>query len=430
MRRIVELDGIRAFAILAVIAHHYYPFTTMFYGVAEFGWAGVELFFVLSGFLITSILLQLKNRPHPYKIFYARRILRIFPPYYAVLLLISIIALLQGDHFSWTKMVGRIFFLQSFANSPAVFAKILHTLQGKFPFPNPFVQNILPEAMHGFYVHGGFSKSTVPTWSLSVEEWFYVLWAPIVLHFPRKISAAICMITCLGALLIRWFGFLGFDTYFDFFSRIDVLMGGALLALWIEHRHNLPKSVQERRDAMLLWASTIALLLVAAILYSCRPILGHEIRDSRLFMVLGLPLVVLGLSGLLSHIIKHTGSTRLLHRFLRLKPLVSIGTVSYTLYLVHIPIFFLVNQAAARLGIMPEKSYTGAIAIATTSFACSLILALFSFRYFETPILAYKDRLTTYFLRDTRSHATDSKYENTAETEDESKRQTVEAISS
>ena len=398
MRRIVELDGIRAFAILMVIAHHYYPFTTMFYGLPEFGWAGVELFFVLSGFLITSILLQLKGKPHPYKIFYARRILRIFPPYYAAFVLIIAIAILQGDHFSWSKMIGKAFFLQSFGKSPVVFAHIFHTLQGKLPFPNPLFRKDLPEAMHGFSVHGGFSKSFVPTWSLSVEEWFYILWAPAVLHFRRKALVVICLITCLSALLIRWLGFLGFDSYFDFFSRIDVLMGGALLALWVEHRRTLPKQTQQNRDAMLLWFSAACSLLLGVILFHGRPILGRDIREDLLFMTFGLPLLVMGFSGILNHIIQHAGSDRLLSRFLRFKPFVAIGTISYTLYLVHVPMFFLVNEAAAHFGILPMQSHSKALFIAIASFLLSLGVAQTSFRYFETPILKYKDRLTSHLL--------------------------------
>jgi peptidoglycan/LPS O-acetylase OafA/YrhL len=399
MRRIVELDGIRAFAILLVIAHHYYPFTTMFYGLPEFGWAGVELFFVLSGFLITSILLQLKTKPHPYQIFYARRILRIFPPYYAVLLAILVIAMLQHDHFSWSKVIGKVFFLQSFGKSPAVFAHIIHTLQGRLPFPNPLAQVNLPDAMHGFSVHGGFSKSFVPTWSLSVEEWFYILWAPLVLHFSRKALGVICVATCIVALFIRWFGFLGFDTYFDFFSRIDVLMGGALLALWIERRSGLPAQVQQRWDSALLWASSVCWLLLAAILYMGRPILGKDIRENLLFMTFGLPLIVMGFSGALNHIIRHSGSQRPLSRFLRFKPFVLVGTISYTLYLVHVPMFFLVNEAAARFGIFPTTSYTDAVVIASVSVVLSLCLAWISFLYFETPILKYKDQLTNRILR-------------------------------
>jgi peptidoglycan/LPS O-acetylase OafA/YrhL len=314
------------------------------------------------------------------------------------LLLIVVIALVQHDHFSWSKIIGKAVFLQSFGKSPEVFARIIHTLQGKLPFPNPFVRTNLPEAMHGFSVHGGFSKSFVPTWSLSVEEWFYILWAPLVLHFRRKALGVICVSTCIVALLTRWFGFLGFDTYFDFFSRIDVLMGGALLALWVEHRRDLPIRMQQRWDSVLLWASAACWMLVAVILYSGRPILGRDIREDLLFMVFGLPLIVMGFAGVLNQIIRHAGSQHPLNRFLRFKPFVAVGTISYTLYLVHVPMFFLVNEMAARFGILPTVSYVGAISIAFTSTVFSLCLAAVSFRYFETPILKYKDQLTNQIL--------------------------------
>jgi peptidoglycan/LPS O-acetylase OafA/YrhL len=116
LSRIEELDGIRGLAILAVMACHYYPFTTLLFKSAEFGWVGVDIFFVLSGFLITSILLALKTRPHPYKVFYVRRILRIFPPYYAVTFLIFLIAWLQHDSYNWRTYAGKLLFLQGFEN--------------------------------------------------------------------------------------------------------------------------------------------------------------------------------------------------------------------------------------------------------------------------------------------------------------------------
>ncbi|WP_213805612.1 acyltransferase [Granulicella sp. dw_53] len=392
MRRILELDGIRAFAIMAVIGCHYFPLSTMFFSIPEFGWAGVELFFVLSGFLITSILLQLKNRPHPYKVFYIRRILRIFPPYYAVVLLVLVVALFQHDSTEWMRYIGRALFLQSFSDSFNVLHNIWQALTGVHPIPNPFVSVILPKASNGFHAYG-ITSSLGPTWSLSVEEWFYVLWAPLVLHFRRRTLGFICIGVIVAALFIRWFGFIGIRGYFDFFSRIDVLLGGALLALWVEKRRVLSQRVQRRVDSCLSAATIIAGILLFWILYSIHPILGREVRDSVKFSVFGMPLIALCFAGLLSFVILHAGSDHPLSRFLRLKPFVSIGTISYTLYLVHVPIYVLIDQVGMRMG-FATHSYSPALVVSLISLSLSLCIAYLSFKFYETPILNFKDKLT------------------------------------
>src|ERR1700686_5813670 len=72
-RRIPELDGVRGIAIILVIGCHYEVFARQFWGLPKFGWIGVDIFFVLSGFLITSVLLNLRGRVDSFRIFYSRR---------------------------------------------------------------------------------------------------------------------------------------------------------------------------------------------------------------------------------------------------------------------------------------------------------------------------------------------------------------------
>lgn len=392
MRRITELDGMRAFAIIAVIGCHYFPLSTMLFKIPEFGWAGVELFFVLSGFLITSILLQMKNRPHPYKVFYARRILRIFPPYYAVMIFVLGVSLLQHEPFGGLRYLGRALFLQSFSDVFKVIQNIAEIVRHARGIPNPFESGLLPPASDRFNIKG-FTASFGPTWSLSVEEWFYILWAPLVLNLRRKAMALTCFAVCLAALLIRWFGFIGERTYFDFFSRVDILLVGALLALWVERRRTLAESARRRGDSILLGIAGGAVLILLAILHSIRPVLGREIRQSLTFSVFGLPLIAVAFAGLLSYVILHAGSTHPLSRFLRLKPLVALGTVSYTLYLVHVPVYFLVYEAAVKIGFDPRR-YRAALVISIVSLCLSICVAQVSFKFYETPILNFKDKLT------------------------------------
>jgi peptidoglycan/LPS O-acetylase OafA/YrhL len=374
------------------MACHYYPFSRLLFGLPAFGWAGVELFFVLSGFLITSILLNMKSGPHPYKIFYLRRILRIFPPYFAVLLFVILVAKLEHDSIAWPRVGQDVLFLQSFHNTSHVLKQIAHILTGTEPIPNPFVRQPLPPAEAGFPI-SGFSTSYSHTWSLSVEEWFYILWAPMVLKLRRRALLYCCMAVCGAALFIRWFGFLGVSTYFVFFSRIDVLMGGALLALWVERRRSLQPAERSRIDMLIISAAAVCCVLLLAIVVLIAPVLGREIRASPAFSVFGLPLLGFSFAGVLSYVISNAGSDRLSCRLLRLKPVVTLGVVSYTLYLIHVPVYFLVTQAAARLRI-GTGDYYAALVISTISAALSIGLAWLSFKYFELPILSYKDRLT------------------------------------
>jgi peptidoglycan/LPS O-acetylase OafA/YrhL len=103
--RILELDGLRTLAVFAVMMHHYFPrFHT------QMAWAGVDLFFVLSGFLITGILIDLRSDPTPYRKFYWRRIIRIFPPYYAVLAIIAVLAFAQHDLGKRSQWITCLFF--------------------------------------------------------------------------------------------------------------------------------------------------------------------------------------------------------------------------------------------------------------------------------------------------------------------------------
>ncbi len=383
----------RAFAILAVMACHYYPLNLLFFKAAgAFGWAGVQFFFVLSGFLITTILLQLKTRPHPYKVFYARRVLRIFPPYYALMFLVVAISVFQHDSFSWLAFAGKAIFLQSFSHELKVVGHIYQNLANFHEIANPFLLRPLPPMGQPTPLPG-FDKSFVPTWSLSVEEWFYLLWAPLVLHLRRKTLGYLCVTVCVAALLIRWLGFLGETTYFDFSSLIDVPLGGALLALWADHRRTLPVSAQRQGDFLLRLSTVCCLALLAALLWGLRPILGHDIRESLPFTVFGLPLLCFCFAGLLSEVLIHAGSGRMLNRLLRLKPFVAIGTISYTLYLIHVPIYYLMYQATCRLG-LDALSYGPALAISLTSLVVSIGVAAISFRYFEAPILALKDKVT------------------------------------
>jgi peptidoglycan/LPS O-acetylase OafA/YrhL len=189
-RYIPELDGLRGVAILAVMLFH-----MQVRGVA-LGWAGVELFFVLSGFLITRILLESRDKPHYLRNFYARRALRIFPLYYVVLVVTLILPPPHGFGRSRTS-------LWYFA--------YLQTLP---------------------LVRGRFEASPLPhSWTLAIEEQFYCLWPFVLLLLRRgRDLAAALAVLFLGATAFRVWTIVNHSNPFAPFAIIvaqtDALGGG------------------------------------------------------------------------------------------------------------------------------------------------------------------------------------------------------------
>jgi peptidoglycan/LPS O-acetylase OafA/YrhL len=212
MKHNPALDGLRALAVLLVIVFHAAAAlpvppagdALVLYRIAKVGWIGVDLFFVLSGYLITSILLNSKtdSLKRYCKVFYARRALRIFPLYFvfvpAVLILLSLFGPLRPTWNDW----------------------LIHLTYG---------QNSI-----GLYLPSHVGPFLGHTWSLAVEEWFYLLW-PFFVFFasPPKLRriALFGLVGILTLRLARADPGLGLPIYSSFFTNFDALMVGALLAL-------------------------------------------------------------------------------------------------------------------------------------------------------------------------------------------------------
>ena len=170
---IPELEGLRGCAVLAVVLYHCHARLTgtWIYPAVLWGWAGVNLFFALSGFLITSILLESRGKPHYFKNFYARRALRIWPVYFLLLAICYAVPdWFLGDSIarqsSWKIFVSYAFFVQN-----------LRHLQ-------------LPGTLG-------------PTWSLAIEEQYYFVWAPIIFLLRRFSTPANLQNWLLPAILRR-----------------------------------------------------------------------------------------------------------------------------------------------------------------------------------------------------------------------------------
>jgi peptidoglycan/LPS O-acetylase OafA/YrhL len=235
--KIPQLDALRGIAILLVIAHNatlHYGTTSYLHPLFDRGWMGVDLFFVLSGFLISGILLDTKESPNYFKNFYARRVLRIWPLYYCLLAFMFVVL----PHASASQGV-------------AIFAK--SSPWWAYPF---FLQNfLLPLSTDAAGPLG-------VTWSLAIEEQFYLVW-PIIVRFLSKRQVAILAIAEIAASpFLRYFlAAHHIHIYANFFCRLDGLMLGAFLAALVRSKDFVRERYIGFALAVLAVATPLAVIL-------------------------------------------------------------------------------------------------------------------------------------------------------------------------
>jgi peptidoglycan/LPS O-acetylase OafA/YrhL len=236
VKKIPQLDAVRGLAVLLVLMHNTDVYPSLHLGlIANNGWMGVDLFLVLSGFLITRILLDAKDSEGYFRSFYARRCLRIWPLYYAVLLFMFIIVPLLRP-----------------SEAHAVFEERSAPWWGYFIFLQNFLVRVPTMATGALGV----------TWSLAVEEQFYLVW-PLVVRFCNEVrlrQIAVAII-CLSPAL-RFYLFLHqVNIYSNTFCRLDGLMAGALLATVVRSAKFRPGIYLTRAWIALLVSVALALTL-------------------------------------------------------------------------------------------------------------------------------------------------------------------------
>jgi peptidoglycan/LPS O-acetylase OafA/YrhL len=339
-RRVPQLDAVRGLAILMVMAHNIslkYPVMGSAWWTKD-GWMGVDLFFALSGFLITGILLDTKGARKYFENFYARRILRIWPLYYALLLFM---------------FVGMRFL------SRAEYAKVLETSSPWWAFPL-FLQNfLLPSTI---YAAGPLAV----TWSLTIEEQFYLVWAPVVRFCTAKTLWTLAIVEiCLSPGLRYFLATRHVDLYTNVFCRLDGLMAGAILAVLVRRKGFAPAR----------WLTRAWILLVA----SGALAVGIEALHARWIVFTFTALASAGFIFVAMYSPQRRLQAVMANRFLRYS-----GIVSYGLYLLHkIPF-----GAVQMLG-LDRRAWVPAPFILLTSYA----LAMVSWNVLEKPFL----RLKRYF---------------------------------
>lgn len=313
--RLPTLDGLRALAVISVVWHNSAltgpgigdgGLSKLLNLFVNMGWLGVQLFFVLSGFLITGILLDEKGAPRQLRNFYMRRVLRISPLYYAVLIVAFLVLPALGSTPAWslTNKSSEIWYWTYLANWA------------------------IPLEGGG----GGLSHF----WSLAVEEQFYLLWPFAVLALQRRALAWLCIALICSAPLARAvlihydFEVAKWAAYEFTFVRWDALGMGALLALVVRHRPSLERLIAVA--PALLYGALAYIVVYTTIKHNFAPV-EHGIAWLNQSVAALLFSIVL-FRGIFSG---HLGVSRW-QGLLSRPALRNIGKYSYGIYIFHFPI--------------------------------------------------------------------------------------------
>lgn len=335
---IPELQGLRGLAVLAVVIFHSHPRLegTALYRASLWGWTGVNLFFVLSGFLITSILLEARGKPHYFRNFYGRRALRIWPVY----LLVLAVCYLNAEWF-----VGK-----------PVFAAITSAPWWAYLL---LIQNLF---------HLALPPSIGPTWSLAIEEQYYFLWAPLVRLLQRTWMLTLVLVVALIASPLFRMSHYRWITPTHTLTHLDGIAMGSLLAIAL-HTVALKRRI---------W---LALGLIGAVCgfgAAATAAAGTAFLDSAL---------TAGFGGVVLASIASTGARNPANALLRRGPLAYYGRISYGMYMTHIMVFIYFGWFDRR---MDAYGTAGNLAVVAFRIATSTAAATLLWYAFESRILRLK----------------------------------------
>ncbi len=333
-----ELDGVRGLAILWVVLYHCNPrlVGTWIHYASLWGWSGVILFFCLSGFLITSILLTTREKPKYFHNFHARRALRIWPVYLLVLAFVYLNA-------PW--FIG-----------PTVWDAVRTAPWLAYIF---FVQNLF---------HLTLPPALGPTWALAIEEQYYFVWAPLV----RWVRAPWMLAFALVAALVvpPWLrsGHHAWLTPTHTLIHLDGIAWGSLLSIGM---HTIKWS---RRVWLYLGIGGFAAGIAAAATIAG----GTPFLDSAL---------AIGYAGMVLALIASTGARNPFSTVLRSGPLAFYGRISYGLYMTHISVFIYFGWFDLK---MDPYGIPGNLAVVAFRLAACTAVAAALWYGFESQILKLK----------------------------------------
>ncbi len=359
MQHVPALTGLRGLALLLVLLYHA--------NLLAAGWVGVQLFFVLSGYLITAVLFGLKDHSaHPLRRFFWRRVLRILPAYFAYLLLVSLLA-------GWPESAQR---------------QIPYALS----FTYNLYRSIEPADKSRLFDH---------LWSLSIEEQFYLLWPWLVLGLSRaRLRWVLVLLICAGPFLraalgvTNWGGSAtrGYLVGINTLSHLDAFACGAIL-------HCIPQIL--RRYAGGLALLLVVCTVVAGVLQT--GLLWSPAQEFGAYLTLGLPnglperghyiwgysLINLASAACIAHLVWARPAAVLLS----CRPLQAVGRVSYAAYLWHFPLAHLLSPLVFVIHEATGWGLYASLLLWLPVYLLAVLgIAAASWWAIEKPLLRYKDR--------------------------------------
>jgi peptidoglycan/LPS O-acetylase OafA/YrhL len=368
--RNINLDGLRGLALLLVFAYHtcssdtpqFHDYCNLpalaapvraLVWLAGKGWAGVDLFFVLSGFLITGILLDARGSRNYFRVFYFRRALRIFPIYYLSLLFLFAVV---PTHYGWREQMWYWFNISN--------------------------------------LHSAFHPQSIPTlthfWTLAVEEQFYLVWPWVVSRCRSRRLFLISLGGIAAAIILRNLPAVqGLNLIHDNFIyrltpfRVDSLLFGALLAIAIK------RGLQ--REGSLKWILGALGVGTGLVAFAMRDAAGMA-----RYGLTGFALIASGLVLLCALWGDHRSVA-----FFRLRPLCELGRYSYCIYVIQLFVIVVVGHAMRHRLFSASHPYASLVAVAGLELCVCYGLARLSWELIEGPALSLK-RLMRY----QRNHAT------------------------
>ena len=369
---IMELDALRGLGLCLVLIDHCWPdgLSYLIFQLGNAGWIAMDSFFVMSGVLITGILLDSRDKPRYYRNYYARRTLRIFPLYYVVLGLLWAIANFTNYGLYYQDILKHWF-------NPLWFVFYAGNIrEGAIGFP--------PDLLPGNYAAFGYAV----LWSLQIEEQFYLLFPLLVaclrrLYLQRLLMAAVVVSPILRVLSYLWQPANPYLQYVELPTHCDGLALGALIAIRFRSGPwNISKAALTSWTALLLGAATVGSVVTTWGTHK-------QAWSTAWDRTAGYSISSAGCACLVLWLICFRGSSYT--RWMRIAPLQYLGKISYGVYLLHPiaiwTIFELIKKDKLHFRKDDPLYFAEAVAL-------SLIYAAISWHIFEQPLLSLKKRFS------------------------------------